>query len=148
MSYFHQLSESFISQFAIHKIHRKPARHLYIITQLENETTESYLTHFVKEEMNVQDRSDAAASGALMAGLKNSTDFKYLVSIGKPDTVSYPKLINEIHRHIDVENASNLDTSKLSQDILLGGGKGKMDSQVGPFKQDGGNNGKKNKNGE
>ncbi|KAL5580084.1 hypothetical protein UlMin_012526 [Ulmus minor] len=101
ISSFRQLSESFISQFAVHKIHRKPARHLYTITQRENETTESYLTRFVKEEMNVQDRN--------------------------------------------AEKASNLDASKLSQDILLGGGKRKMDSQV--TRQDDGNNGKKNKNG-
>ncbi|KAL5551147.1 hypothetical protein UlMin_001323 [Ulmus minor] len=114
ISSFCQLSESFISQFAIHKIHRKSARHLYTITQRENETTESYLTRFVKEEMN-------------------------------PDMVSYPELITEIRRHIDAEKASNLDTSKLSQDILLGGGKRKMDSQVS--RQDDGNNGKKNKNG-
>ncbi|KAL5546086.1 hypothetical protein UlMin_005773 [Ulmus minor] len=145
ISSFRQLSKSFISQFAVHKIHRKPARHLYTITQRENETTESYLTRFVKEEMNVQDRSDAAASGALMAGLRNSTVLKYLVSVGKPDTVSYPELITEIRRHIDAEKASNLDASKLSQDILLGGGKRKMDSQVS--RQDDGNNGKKNKNG-
>ncbi|KAL5576345.1 hypothetical protein UlMin_018044 [Ulmus minor] len=130
ISSFRQLSKSFISQFAVHKIHRKPARHLYTITQRENETTESYLTRFVKEEMNVQDRSDAAASGALMAGLRNSTVLKYLVSVGKPDTVSYPELITETRRHIDAEKASNLDASKLSQDILLGGGKRKMDSQV------------------
>ncbi|KAL5544988.1 hypothetical protein UlMin_008772 [Ulmus minor] len=95
--------------------------------------------------MNVQDRSDAAASGALMAGLRNSTVLKYLVLVGKPDTVSYPELITEIRRHIDAEKASNLDASKLSQDILLGGGKRKMDSQVS--RQDDGNNGKKNKNG-
>ncbi|KAL5540592.1 hypothetical protein UlMin_043541 [Ulmus minor] len=145
ISSFLQLSESFIFQFAVHKIHRKPARHLYTITQRENETTESYLTRFVKEEMNVQDRSDAAASGALMAGLRNSTVLKYLVSVGKPDTVSYPELITEIRRHIDAEKASNLDASNLSQDILLGGGKRKMDSQVS--RQEDGNNGKKNKNG-
>ncbi|KAL5564906.1 hypothetical protein UlMin_028070 [Ulmus minor] len=114
ISSFRQLSESFISQFAVHKIHQKPARHLYTITQRENETTGSYLTRFVKEEMN-------------------------------PDTMSYPELITEIRRHIDAEKASNLDASKLSQDILLGGGKRKMDSQV--TRQDDGNNGKKNKNG-
>ncbi|KAL5561406.1 hypothetical protein UlMin_031153 [Ulmus minor] len=59
--------------------------------------------------------------------------------------VSYPELITEIRRHIDAEKASNLDAIKLSQDILLGGGKRKMDSQVS--RQDDGNNGKKNKNG-
>ncbi|KAL5538453.1 hypothetical protein UlMin_044111 [Ulmus minor] len=80
-----------------------------------------------------------------MARLRNSTVLKNLVSVGKPDTVSYPELITEIRRHIDAEKASNLDASKLSQDILLGGGKRKMDSQVS--RQDDGNNGKKNKNG-
>ncbi|KAL5548398.1 hypothetical protein UlMin_003629 [Ulmus minor] len=44
ISSFRQLLESFISQFVVHKIHRKLARHLYTITQRENETTESYLT--------------------------------------------------------------------------------------------------------
>ncbi|KAL5571187.1 hypothetical protein UlMin_020784 [Ulmus minor] len=80
-----------------------------------------------------------------MAGLRNSTVLKYKVSVGKPDTVSYSELIIEIRRHIDAEKASNLDASKLSQDILLGGGKRKMDSQVS--RQDDRNNGKKNKNG-
>ena len=40
--------------------------------------------------MNVQDKSDATASGASMAGLRNSTVLKYLVSVRKLDTVSYP----------------------------------------------------------
>ncbi|KAL5569919.1 hypothetical protein UlMin_026494 [Ulmus minor] len=145
ISSFHQLSESFISQFAVHKVHRKPTRHLYSITQRENESTESYLIRFVKEEMNVQDRSDAAASGALMAGLRNSTVLKYLVSVEKPNTVSYPELINEIRRHINAEKASNLEASKLSQDVLLGGGKRKLNSQVGASKQNGDDNGKKSK---
>ena len=63
--------------------------------------------------MNVQDISDAAASAAPMARLRNSTILKYLVSVGKPDTVSYPELIIEIHHHIDAEKASNLEASKL-----------------------------------
>ena len=74
--------------------------------------------------MNVQDRSDAAASGALMAGLRNSTVLKYLVSVGKPDMVSYPELIYEIHCHINTEKASNLEASKFSQDVLLKDKKG------------------------
>ena len=64
--------------------------------------------------MNVQDRSDAVASGALMARSRNSTVLKYLVSVGKPDIVLYPELINEIRHHIDAEKASNLDASKFS----------------------------------
>ena len=133
-SSFRQLSESFISQFTVHKVHRKPARHLYTITQLENESTKSYFTHFIKEKMNVQDRSDAATSRALMVGLRNSTILKYLVSVGKPNAVSYPELIAEIRRHIDAEKASNLKASKLSQYILLRWGKRKQDSKVEAFK--------------
>ena len=95
--------------------------------------------------MNVQDRSDVAASGALMAGLRNSTVLKYLVSVGKPNTVSYPELIDEIRRHINAEKASNLEASKLGQDVLLGGGKRKLNSQVETSKQDGDDNGKNSK---
>ena len=84
--------------------------------------------------MNVQDKSDTAISGALMVRLRNSTILKYLVSVRKPDTVSYPKLIAEIHCHIDAKRASNLEASKLSQDIRFGGGKRKLDSQVEAFK--------------
>ena len=58
-----------------------------------------------------------------MAGLRNSIVLKYLVSIGKPDMVSYLKLITEIRHHINVEKISNLEGSKLSQDILLSGEK-------------------------
>ena len=50
------------------------------------------------------------------------------MSVGKPDTLSYPELIAEIHYHIDAEKASNLEANKLSQDILLGGGKRNQDS--------------------
>ena len=64
--------------------------------------------------MNIQDGSDAATSGALMAGLRNSTVLKYLVSVGKPDMVSYPELITEIRRHIDAEKNSNLEANELS----------------------------------
>ena len=45
-----------------------------------------------------------------------------------------------------LKKTSNLEASKLSQDILLGG-KRKRDSQVNPSKQDISKNGKKNKNG-
>ena len=79
-----------------------------------------YLTHFIKEEMNVQDRSDFAASGALMARLRSTTILKYMVFICKPYMVSYLELITEIHRHIDAAKTSNLEDSKLSQDILIG----------------------------
>ena len=78
--------------------------------------------------MNVKDKSDAAASGALMVGLRNSTVLKYFLSVGKPDTVSYPELIAEIRRHIDVEKASDLEASKLNEYILLGERKRKQDS--------------------
>ena len=84
--------------------------------------------------MNVQDRNDTVANRALMAGLWNSTVLNYLVSVGKPNAVSYPELIAKIRHHIDAEKTSNLEASKLSQDILLGGGKRKHDSQVEAFK--------------
>lgn len=77
--------------------------------------------------------------------MRNSTILKYLVSVGKLDTVSYPELIAEICHHIEVKKASNLEASKLSQDVLLGGGKRKIDSQVEYPKQDAGNGGKKSK---
>ena len=65
-------------QFFIRKVHRKLAQFLYIITRWDNEI-EDYLTSFIKEEMNVQDKSVATTSGALMARLKSSTILKYLV---------------------------------------------------------------------
>ena len=95
--------------------------------------------------MNVQDRSDVTASRALMARLRNSIVFKYLLYVGKPDTVSYPELIAKIRHHIDTKKAYNLEASKLSQDILLGGGKRKLDSQVEAFKQNGNDNGNKSR---
>lgn len=84
--------------------------------------------------MNVQDRSDDVASEAFMAGLRSSTIIKYLVSVGRPHTVSYPELIADIRRHIDAKKTSNLEASKIIQDKLLGGGKRKQDYQVEAFK--------------
>ncbi|KAL5557551.1 hypothetical protein UlMin_039787 [Ulmus minor] len=118
---FRQLSESFISQFVVNKVQRKPARHLYTVRQKENESTEAFLNRFVKEEMSVKDRNDSTAY------------------------VSYPELISEVRRHIQAEKTSDLEASKLSQDILLGG-KRKIDSQAGSSKaeENGNSNGKKN----
>ncbi|KAL5576413.1 hypothetical protein UlMin_018112 [Ulmus minor] len=140
---FRQLSESFISQFAVNKVQRKPARHLYTVRQKENESTEAFLNRFVKEEMSVKDRNDSTACGALMAGLRSATVLKYMISI--KEDVSYPELISEVRRHIQAEKTSDLEASKLSQDILLGG-KRKIDSQAGSSKveENGNSNGKKN----
>ncbi|KAL5543990.1 hypothetical protein UlMin_007774 [Ulmus minor] len=139
---FRQLSESFISQFSVNKVQRKPARHLYTVRQKENESTEAFLNRFVKEEMSVKDRNDSTACGALMAGLRSATVLKYMVSI--KEDVSYPELISEVRRHIQAEKTSDLEASKLSQDILLGG-KRKIDSQAGSSKaeENGNSNGKK-----
>ncbi|KAL5553983.1 hypothetical protein UlMin_041384 [Ulmus minor] len=111
---FRQLSESFISQFAVNK-----------------------------EEMSVKNRNDSTACGALMAGLRSATVLKYMVSI--KEDVSYPELISEVRRHIQAEKTSDLEASKLSQDIILGG-KHKIDSQAGSSKaeENENNNGKKN----
>ncbi|KAL5553184.1 hypothetical protein UlMin_040585 [Ulmus minor] len=140
---FRQLSESFISQFTVNKVQRKPARHLYTVRQKENESIEAFLNRFVKEEMSVKDRNDSTACGALMAGLRSATVLKYMVSIKKD--VSYPELISEVRRHIQAEKTSDLEASKLSQDILLGG-KRQIDSQAGSSKaeENGNSNGKKN----
>ncbi|KAL5544982.1 hypothetical protein UlMin_008766 [Ulmus minor] len=140
---FRQLSESFISQFAVNKVQRKPARHLYTVRQKENESTEAFLNRFVKEEMSVKDRNDSTACGALMAGLRSATVLKYMVSI--KEDVSYPELISEVCRHSQAEKTSDLEASKLSQDILLGG-KRKIDFQAGSSKaeENGNSNGKKN----
>ena len=81
-----------------------------------------------------------------MAGLRNSTMLKYMVSIS--ENVTYPELIIEIRRHIEAEKTSNLKASKLSQEVLLGG-KHKLDAQVSttmPNNNDN-RNGKKRKNG-
>ncbi|KAL5550025.1 hypothetical protein UlMin_000201 [Ulmus minor] len=61
------------------------------------------------------------------------------------EDVSYPELISEVRRHIQAEKTSDLEASKLSQDILLGG-KRKIDSQAGSSKaeENGNSNGKKN----
>ncbi|KAL5543710.1 hypothetical protein UlMin_007494 [Ulmus minor] len=61
------------------------------------------------------------------------------------EDISYPELISEIRRHIQAENTSFLEASKLSQDILLGG-KRKIDSQAGPSKSEGNENGSRKRN--
>ena len=140
---FCQLSESFVSQFAINKVQRKPAWHLYTVRQKENESTKAFLNRFMKEKMGVKDRNDSTACGALMDELRSATILKYMISI--KEDISYPKLISEIRCHIQVEKTSDSEASKLSQDILLGG-KCKIDSQTSPSKLEGNENesGKKN----
>ncbi|KAL5550479.1 hypothetical protein UlMin_000655 [Ulmus minor] len=123
---FHQLSDSFVSQFAVNKVQRKPAQHIYTIRQKDNESTEAFLNRFVKEEMSVKDCNDSTACGALMAGLRSVTVLKYMISV--KEDISYPELISKVRRHIQDEKTSDLEASKLSQDFLLGG-KRKIDSQ-------------------
>ncbi|KAL5564860.1 hypothetical protein UlMin_028024 [Ulmus minor] len=110
---FRQLSESFVSQFAVNKVQRKPARHLYTVRQKENESTEAFLNRFVKEEMSVKDRNDSTACGALMAGLRSATVLKYMVSI--KEDISYLELISEVRRHIQAEKTSDLEATGSSK---------------------------------
>ena len=91
---------------------RKPARHLYTITQCDYKSTEDYLTHFVEKEMNVRDRSDATTNRALMAKQRSATMLKYFVFMG--ETTTYVELITKIHCYIEVEKTSNLEANKLS----------------------------------
>ena len=62
--------------------------------------------------MNVEDRNDSTACGALMARLRNATVLKYMISI--KDDISYPELIIEINCHVQAERTSDLEASKLS----------------------------------
>ncbi|KAL5565783.1 hypothetical protein UlMin_028947 [Ulmus minor] len=139
---FRQLLESFVSQFNVNKVQRKPTRHLYTIIQKDNESTEAFLNRFVKEEMSVKDRNDSTACGALMAGLRSATVLKYMILV--KEDISYPELISEVCRHIQAEKTSDLEASKLSQDFLLGG-KRKIDSQASPSKSEGNRNGNERK---
>ena len=84
---------------------------------------------FVREEMNVKYRNDTTACEALMAGLRNATILKYMISI--EDNISYHELITEIRCHIQAKRTSDLEASKLNHDILLEG-KCKLDSQARP----------------
>ena len=92
--------------------------------------------------MSIKDRNDSIAYGALMAGLRSATVLKYMVSV--KEDISYPELITKICHHIQVEKTSDLEASKLSQDMLLGG-KCKLDSQIDNSTTEGSENGNKNK---
>ncbi|KAL5554168.1 hypothetical protein UlMin_041569 [Ulmus minor] len=98
---FRQLSESFVSQFAVNKVRRKPALHFYTIRQKDNESIEAFLNQFVKEEMSVKDCNDSTACEALMDGLRSATFLKYMISVKKD--ISYPELISEVRCHIQAE---------------------------------------------
>ena len=64
-----------------------------------------------------------------MARLRNVTVLKYMILV--KDDISYLELITEIRRHIQVKKTSDLEASKLSQDILFRR-KHRLDPQVGP----------------
>ena len=113
-------------------------------TECKNKSTEAYYNHFMKEEMNAQDWSNATESGALMVGLRNSTMLKNIALIS--ENATYLELIAEIRRHIEAEKTSNLEASKLSQEVLLGG-KRKLDYQISTSKPNNNMNDKKSRNG-
>ena len=100
----------------------------------------------MKKEMSAKDCNDSTAYGAFMASLKSTTVLKYIVSV--KEDISYLELITKIRCHIQAEKTSDLEASKLSQNILLGG-KRKIDSQAGFSKPEESQNlnGKKSKAG-
>ena len=55
ISTFRDLAGAFISQFSVHKVHKKPTHQISTIIQRENKSTEAYLARFAKEEMLVED---------------------------------------------------------------------------------------------
>ena len=77
--------------------------------------------------MSIKDRNDSSTCGALMAGLRSTTVLKFMISV--KEYISYPELITEICRHIQAKKTFDLEASKLSQNILLGG-KRKIYSQA------------------
>ena len=93
--------------------------------------------------MSVKDYNNSTACGVLMAGLRSAIVLKYMVSI--KEDISYPELISEFRCHVQAEKTSDLEASKLSQDILLGG-KHKINFQAGSSKteENGNSSGKKN----
>ena len=92
--------------------------------------------------MSVRDKSDAITTRALMVSLRKSTVLKYIVSMSENTTYPEQELITKICYHIKAKKTSNLEASKLSQEILLGG-KHKLDSQVSTSKPNDNGNKKK-----
>ena len=98
---FRQLSKSFFSQFSIHKVKRKPVRHLYTIKQKDNERNKVFLNHFMRKEMSFKDRNASTTCGVLMVGLRSTAILKYMVSV--EEDIAYLELITKIHCHIQAK---------------------------------------------
>ena len=99
---FEQLSSSFVRHFVGGQHAKRTADHLLIIKQGEKETLRSYLTHFTRGMLKVDESDDKVQLTTFKAGLK-SRDF--VVSLAKNPPKTMAKALLKAQKYMNTEDA-------------------------------------------
>nr|XP_023917006.1 uncharacterized protein LOC112028543 [Quercus suber] len=99
---FEQLSSSFLCHFVRGQHPRRPANHLLTIKQGEKETLRSYVKHFTRETLEVNEADDKAQLTTFKAGLKSR---EFVVSLTKNPPKTMAEMLLKAEKYMNAENA-------------------------------------------
>ncbi|KAL8103834.1 hypothetical protein AgCh_028144 [Apium graveolens] len=100
IGFFRELSQDFIKQFIIGRVHEKSSASLMSIVQGAKESLRDYLNRFTKEALQVPDLDDKVAMIALQQGTR---DEFFKISLAKRPPESMLQLQDRAEKYIKVE---------------------------------------------
>ena len=102
ISTFKELSTQFASQFIEGHKYKKSITGLMNIKQRENEMLRSYITHFNKETLSIDEADGKILVAAFMNGLRKG---KFLFSLYKNDPKTMSNVLYKATKYMNVEDA-------------------------------------------
>ncbi|XP_030931077.1 uncharacterized protein LOC115956956 [Quercus lobata] len=99
---FEQLSSSFLCHFVGGQHPKRPADHLLTIKQGEKETLRSYVKHFTRETLEVDEADDKVQLTAFKAELKSK---EFVVSLAKNPLWTMAEMLLKTQKYMNAEDA-------------------------------------------
>ncbi|KAF5465376.1 hypothetical protein F2P56_015390 [Juglans regia] len=82
-----ELAHRFLMQFMASRTRRRPAAYLLIVKQRDDESLKSYLSHFNKERMVIDDQDEKITLAALLGGIWPHNSFMTEIARKTPSTL-------------------------------------------------------------
>nr|XP_023893470.1 uncharacterized protein LOC112005454 [Quercus suber] len=111
---FEQLGNSFLCHFVGRQRPRRPTNHLLTIKQRENETLRSYVKHFTRKTLEVNEADDKVQLTTFKARLKSR---EFVVSLSKNPLKTMVEMLLKAQKYMNAEDAlaSIKDVEKTSE---------------------------------
>jgi len=99
---FEQFGNSFLCHFVRGQRPRRPTNHLLIIKQEEKKTLRSYVKHFTRETLEVDEANDKVKLTIFKVGLKSK---EFMVSLIKNPLKTMAEMLLKAQKYMNAEDA-------------------------------------------